>query len=94
MKNQNTLRPLVKAVKYALATSLSLSFCVVAQTPDTKTDDDKIEKIAVVGSRAAPRSIADSPVPIDIVGAEELTKSGSSAMLNMITTTIPSPSQS
>ncbi len=90
MKKHNTMNPLAKAVHYALATSLSLSFCAVAQTTEPKADDEKIEKIAVVGSRAAPRSIADSPVPIDIVGAEELTKSGSSDMLNMITTTVPS----
>lgn len=90
MKKQTTMNPLAKAVHYALATSLSLSFCAVAQTTEPKAEDEKIEKIAVVGSRAAPRSIADSPVPIDIVGAEELTKSGSSDMLNMITTTVPS----
>ena len=34
------------------------------------------QKIAVVGSRAAPRSVGESPVPIDIIGAEEFANQG------------------
>ncbi len=93
MKNKTQLHPIAKAVHFALATGLCLSFSVNAQTAETaetKAAEEKIEKIAVVGSRAAPRSIADSPVPVDIIGADELNKSGSSDMLNLITTTVPS----
>jgi iron complex outermembrane receptor protein len=94
MKHNNKYHPVAHAVKYAIATTFALgivSGAVVAQeASDTATKEQKIEKIAVVGSRSAPRSIGDSPVPVDIIGGDELAKSGSSDMLNMITTTVPS----
>jgi iron complex outermembrane receptor protein len=61
---------------------------VMAQ--ESKDDSANIEKIAVVGSRAAPRSIADSPVPIDIISAKELSKSGNTDMLEILKGTVPS----
>ncbi len=44
----------------------------------------------MVGSRAAPRSIADSPVPVDVIGGDELSKPGSTDMLDMLVSAIPS----
>jgi iron complex outermembrane receptor protein len=52
--------------------------------------EESVERIAVVGSRAAPRSVADSPVPIDIVGGDELGKNASSDMLDMLQAAVPS----
>lgn len=54
------------------------------------SDTEDVEKIAVVGSRGAPRSVADSPVPIDIIGGDELGKSGSADMLDMLVSAVPS----
>lgn len=91
MKKTNYYHPVSRAVKYALASGLALgvySSSTFAQ--DTAAAEEKVEKIAVVGTRSAPRSIADSPVPVDIIGGDELMKSGSSDMLNMLTTTVPS----
>ncbi|KKO50477.1 TonB-dependent receptor [Arsukibacterium sp. MJ3] len=94
MKHNNKYHPVAHAVKYAIATTFALGLAsgaaVAQETTDTTAKEQAIEKIAVVGSRAAPRSIGDSPVPVDIIGGDELTRSGSSDMLNMITTTVPS----
>ncbi|HEX5793398.1 MAG TPA: TonB-dependent receptor plug domain-containing protein, partial [Rheinheimera sp.] len=95
MKNQNKYHPVARAVKFGLAASLSFGISTtvaVAQeeTPDTAKKEQSVEKIAVVGTRSAPRSIGDSPVPIDIIGGEELNKNGNSDMLNLISTTVPS----
>jgi len=49
-----------------------------------------VERIAVVGSRSAPRSVAESPVPIDIIGGDELGKNASSDMLDMLQAAVPS----
>jgi len=57
---------------------------------DKKAKNKNIEKIVVVGSRAAPRSVADSPVPVDLIGADELGKSGSSDMLDQLQASVPS----
>ena len=66
------------AVSVALGTTASVS----AAENGSNAKEEKVERIAVVGSRAAPRSVADSPVPIDIVGGDELGKNASSDMLD------------
>ncbi|MFK5947251.1 MAG: TonB-dependent receptor, partial [Methylococcales bacterium] len=66
--------------------------CVAMPTIAAEADkkDADIEQIVVVGSRAAPRSIADSPVPIDVVGGKELMANGSSDMATLMRTVTPS----
>lgn len=83
---------LAKNIRFIIATSAALSATVVGSVnaQQTQKDEANVEKIAVVGSRAAPRSIADSPVPIDIIGAEELSKSGNTDMLEILKGTVPS----
>ena len=61
---------------------------MAAEQDETKADIDEV--IVVVGSRAAPRSIADSPVPIDVVGGKELMANGSSDMTTLLRTVTPS----
>ncbi|AGH45062.1 TonB-dependent receptor plug domain-containing protein [Paraglaciecola psychrophila] len=83
---------LSKSIRFIIAASAAAS--VVSVSPvfaqEVNDDDNSFEKIAVVGSRAAPRSIADSPVPIDIIGADELSKSGNTDMLEILKGTVPS----
>ncbi len=75
----------------ALAIGIALgSQPVFAAEESEAVVDENIEQIVVVGSRAAPRSIADSPVPIDVIDGDELAKSGGSDMLDMLVSSIPS----
>ena len=88
-------KALTHAVKLALtATTASLFISGTALAADEQTETTKVnknvEKIAVVGTRSAPRSIGDSPVPIDIIGGEELGKSGNTDMLELLKGAIPS----
>ncbi len=76
---------LALAVGLALGTAPSFA----AGFEETVKADD-VERIAVVGSRSAPRSVAESPVPIDIVGGDELGKNASSDMLDMLQAAVPS----
>lgn len=74
-----------------LAVSLALGTLSVSAAEETTKDQaEKVERIAVVGTRSAPRSVDDSPVPIDLIGAEELAKSGNTDMLELIKGTVPS----
>jgi iron complex outermembrane recepter protein len=86
------LNKLSRSIRFIIAASatatLATALPVMAQ--DDSEEDAAVEKIAVVGSRAAPRSIADSPVPVDIIGGDELGKNGSSDMLDMLVSTVPS----
>ena len=49
-----------------------------------------LEKIAVVGTRSAPRSVIDSPVPLDIIGIAEFSQQGSTDITSMLSTLVPS----
>jgi iron complex outermembrane recepter protein len=96
MRKVNQYHKIAWAVKLSFAASLSLSVSTLAlaqeqePTPEVNAKEQQIEKIAIVGSRSAPRSVSDSPVPIDIIGGDELSKGGNSDMLNLLSTTVPS----
>jgi iron complex outermembrane receptor protein len=84
------LTALSRLVKLSLVTGLTLS---AVSTSVFAEEDDKIEsveRIAVVGSRGAPRSVDDSPVPIDLIGGEELERGGNTDMLELLKGSIPS----
>ncbi|MEO2268422.1 TonB-dependent receptor [Pseudoalteromonas sp. YIC-656] len=87
-------RKLQSAVRCALLSTSAIaamhSGVAFAEEETGAESNEKIEKIAVVGSRAAPRSIGSSPVPVDIIGGDELGKSGNTDMLEAIKGTVPS----
>ncbi len=78
-----------RAGTLALAVGLALGTAPTFAEEATGAEEE-VERIAVVGSRAAPRSVAESPVPIDIIGGDELGRSGSSDMLDQLATAVPS----
>ena len=53
-------------------------------------EDNALDEIVVTGSRAKPRTILDSPVPIDNIDVSELTKSGKPTLDRMLTFKVPS----
>ncbi|MDG1753038.1 MAG: TonB-dependent receptor [Thalassotalea sp.] len=83
MSNKFRAGTLAIAVGLALGTAPSYA-------EENKGAEEEVERIAVVGSRAAPRSVAESPVPVDIVGGDELGRSGSNDMLEMLQGAVPS----
>jgi iron complex outermembrane receptor protein len=63
MKTQ--ISRLAKNIRYVIAASAAASVVSIAPVFAQETAIEDVEKIAVIGSRGAPRSISDSPVPID-----------------------------
>ena len=65
----------------------------LAETADEPAESEEaqdIDEIVVtVGTRAAPRSAANSPVPVDAIPSDALTGQGSGDMSNLLRTTIP-----
>ena len=90
-KNYNTLHKAVKLALTSTATAGLLLSQSVYAVDDLQTDkaEKNIEKIAVVGTRGAPRSIDDSPVPVDVIGVDEISKSGNTDMLEVLKSTVP-----
>jgi len=79
-----------RSATLAIAVSVALGNSPVFAAEGEAAQDKDVERIAVVGSRGAPRSVADSPVPIDLIGAEELAKGGNTNMLELLKGTVPS----
>ena len=52
--------------------------------------DATLEEVVVIGSRGAPRSVGDSPVPVDVIDAKELGKAGSNDLLMQLQSAVPS----
>ncbi len=94
MKTSLTL--LSRNVRAVLAASMTISafaaFPVLAQEETAETADNNldVEKIAVVGTRAAPRSVGDSAVPVDVISDEEFKNQGSTDMVSMMQAVVPS----
>ncbi|WP_028763213.1 TonB-dependent receptor plug domain-containing protein [Shewanella colwelliana] len=82
----------VSALSFAVSLALtgSLASAQVIAEEQQVEQKENIEKIAVLGTRAAPRSIGDSPVPIDIISSDDLKKNGSTDMIDMLVTSVPS----
>ena len=59
-------------------------------TPALSFADSSLEEVVILGSRGEPRSVADSPVPVDVIGKDELSASGSNDLLMQLQTAIPS----
>tara|TARA_R110001592_G_scaffold63789_6_gene195684 strand:+ start:343 stop:2892 length:2550 start_codon:yes stop_codon:yes gene_type:complete len=85
MSNKFRTGTLALAVSMALGTVSTYA----AESDNAKADKD-VEKIIVIGSRGAPRSVSDSPVPVDLIGSDELARGGNTDMLELLKGTIPS----
>jgi iron complex outermembrane receptor protein len=66
------------------------SFAQEQKAVEKETAENAAEVIVVVGSRAAPRSVANSPVPIDVIAGDELAANGTSDMSSLLRTVTPS----
>jgi iron complex outermembrane receptor protein len=86
MSSTFKIATLALAVNIALGTAPSFA----AENDTDKVKKENIERIAVVGSRGAPRSVENSPVPIDLIGSEELKRGGNTNMLELLKGTVPS----
>ena len=88
---------LVKQAKLALGTAallaLNLTFTptVLAQEEQSEVaENPEIEEVVVVGTRAAPRSVTDSAVPVDVIASEAFETQAGSDMSNLIRSVVPS----
>ena len=81
-----------RAGRVAAAASLALLAAPLgagAESPSGAAQTE-IEEVVVVGSRALPRSVEDSSVPVDTIGSEDFENQGGSDMTNLIRALIPS----
>lgn len=90
---KNNISRLSSSIRLGMAVTAALCVAMSAQSVAQESSAEEnadVEKIAVVGSRSAPRSIGDSAVPIDIISAEEFKSQGSTDITSMMQSAIPS----
>ncbi|MGY0594780.1 MAG: TonB-dependent receptor plug domain-containing protein, partial [Paraglaciecola chathamensis] len=91
MLKQNKLS---KAIKTGLVTCAMSSVAISsAIAQETQTPDEAAaayEKVVITGSRGAPRSLADSPVPVDVLSEDDLAAVPFSDTNDILKTLVPS----
>ncbi len=85
-----SLSTLSRSIKLLMAGSLSVAVITPGFAQQSPNADEQVEKIAIVGSRAAPRSVGDSAVPLDIIGGDEFASQGATDIDKMMMATVPS----
>jgi len=86
MKKKFNTHLVTLAIALALGSSTTFAKASVTQL----AADEDIEKISILGSRVADRSATESAVPIDIIAAASLTKSGFTELGQSLQATAPS----
>lgn len=99
MKVKLIRNPLLLSLLFILAVGLVFLPNTIAQEEgaeeteaETAAEDDAVEvgNVVVVGNRVKPRSVLESPVPIDIVSNEDFQKQGGTDLPNLLRTLVPS----
>ena len=83
MRNKNMHAALIPVLLGAASQT------ALAQEP-AQIQEEEVEKISIVGSRVAGRSVEDLPVPVDILSAEALANTGQTEVGRMLQAIAPS----
>lgn len=93
MKTRNNNKHfLLGLVSASVLTALSTTTIAQEAEAEAEAQETEIvaERISVLGTRSAPRSVGSSPVPLDIIGGDELSQQSSTDLLNVMSTVVPS----
>ncbi|MDE2740061.1 MAG: TonB-dependent receptor [Gemmatimonadota bacterium] len=87
----------VFAVAVGFSALLSVSLASEAMAQEEAQEDEEVlegivevEEFVVTGSRAQSRTVTDSPVPIDVIGADEFAKQGGADLADLVRNVVPS----
>ena len=87
----------VFAIAFGLSALLSVSLASEAMAQEEAQEDEEmlegiveVEELVVTGSRAQSRTVTDSPVPIDVIGADEFAKQGGVDLADLVRNVVPS----
>lgn len=78
-------------ILYGPAVSQETTRYVSTDTTTSIFDEEIIlEELVVIGSRAKPRSVIESAVPVDVITSAEIVKQGEADLQNLVRTVVPS----
>jgi iron complex outermembrane receptor protein len=76
------------AARLSIATMLALSSML--SVGSFAQDNEFVEEVVSIGTRGKPRSVSSSPVPVDVLSAEDISKTGTDDLLMQLQGSIPS----
>ncbi len=79
----------MKQMKRSILAVAVAAQAAVAGTATAQTDQ-ALEEVVVTGSRAAPRSVTESPAPIDVISGADMRASGASDVTTLLRDSVPS----
>ena len=87
----------VFAIAFGLSALLSVSLASEVWAQEEAQEDEEmlegiveVEELVVTGSRAQSRTVTDSPVPIDVIGADEFANQGGVDLADLVRNVVPS----
>ena len=80
----------VRLCRSVAALAALAMFAANAEIPPAGGAEQRIEEVVVVGTRAAPRAVVESAVPVDVFDAEDIASVNSSDLLEVVKTIVPS----
>ena len=87
-----------KPIALALGVAVPLSLGAVSEAVAQEEEQEEemlegiveVEELVVTGSRAQSRTVTDSPVPIDVIGADEFANQGGVDLADLVRNVVPS----
>jgi iron complex outermembrane receptor protein len=80
----------IKFLSIPLITGLLGGQAIAQEQTEENSSEAETEVISVLGTRSRGRSVEDSPAPVDVIGAEALSRQGSTDISNMLRNVVPS----
>ncbi|MEC7911676.1 MAG: TonB-dependent receptor [Pseudomonadota bacterium] len=74
--------------KYSIATVIAVGSLISIDT--FSQDSQYVEEVVTLGTRGKPRSVSDSPVPVDVLSSEDISKTGTDDLLMQLQGSVPS----
>ncbi|RKU17591.1 TonB-dependent receptor [Candidatus Poribacteria bacterium] len=97
MKVAFDFKMVILLTQIVLAVFISLTSIVIAQETEVESSETTseqevitLEEMVVVGTRAKPRSVLESAVPIDVLPSEDFVKQGSADLPDLLRNLVPS----
>ena len=76
------------AAKLSLTTLIAVSSML--SVGSYAQNNEYVEEVVSIGTRGKPRSVSSSPVPVDVLSAEDISKTGTDDLLMQLQGIIPS----
>ena len=74
--------------KYSIATVIAVGSLISIDS--FSQDSQYVEEVVTLGTRGKPRSVSDSPVPVDVLSSEDISKTGTDDLLMQLQGSVPS----